>query len=66
MTCRNAVYINPVRDLGELLLKVEKPGRYTGGEHGRLAKKSAPKETPAPKETQPPCKPLLLFPTSMK
>jgi len=34
-------YIDPVRDLGGLLLEVEKPDRYTGGEFGRLAKKDA-------------------------
>jgi radical SAM-linked protein len=32
-------YINPVTDLGEALLGVEKPARYTGGEFGRLAKR---------------------------
>jgi len=35
-------YINPLTDLGELLLKVEKPGRYTGGEYGRLLKNGLP------------------------
>jgi radical SAM-linked protein len=34
-------FINPVEDFGELLLGVEKPGRYTGGEYGILAKKDA-------------------------
>ena len=32
-------YIDPVSDLGPFLLDVEKPGRYTGGEFGILAKK---------------------------
>ncbi|MDR3138647.1 MAG: TIGR03936 family radical SAM-associated protein [Treponema sp.] len=32
-------YINPVKDLGPLLLSVEKPARYVGGEYGLLAKK---------------------------
>jgi radical SAM family uncharacterized protein/radical SAM-linked protein len=32
-------FINPVEDFGELLLGVEKPGRYTGGEYGILAKR---------------------------
>ncbi|MCL2601327.1 MAG: TIGR03960 family B12-binding radical SAM protein [Treponema sp.] len=31
-------YFNPVRELGQALLSVEKPGRYTGGEYGRLCK----------------------------
>ena len=31
------MYIDPVRDLGASLLKVEKPCRYIGGEIGRLA-----------------------------
>jgi radical SAM superfamily enzyme YgiQ (UPF0313 family) len=30
-------YIDPLETLGALLLQVEKPGRYTGGEYGRLA-----------------------------
>jgi len=30
-------YIDPVKELGSLLLDVEKPARYTGGEFGRLA-----------------------------
>ncbi|MDR0554961.1 MAG: TIGR03936 family radical SAM-associated protein [Treponema sp.] len=34
-------YIDPCRDLGPGLLGVEKPGRYTGGEYGRLAKREA-------------------------
>jgi len=29
-------FIDPVKDFGPLLLEVEKPGRYTGGEYGRL------------------------------
>ncbi|MDR2518936.1 MAG: TIGR03936 family radical SAM-associated protein [Spirochaetaceae bacterium] len=32
-------YIDPVQDLGTALLGVEKPGRYTGGEYGRLGGK---------------------------
>jgi radical SAM-linked protein len=32
------VFINPVSELGGLLLEVEKPGRYVGGEFGILAK----------------------------
>ena len=35
-------YINPVKELGSLLLDVEKPSRYSGGEYGRLADKNAP------------------------
>jgi radical SAM superfamily enzyme YgiQ (UPF0313 family) len=31
------IRIDPVKDLGKLLLSVEKPGRYTGGEYGCLA-----------------------------
>jgi hypothetical protein len=38
-------YINPVNDLGALLLNVEKPCRYSGGEHGRLADRDAPLQT---------------------
>jgi radical SAM superfamily enzyme YgiQ (UPF0313 family) len=34
-------YIDPARDLGGLLLTVEKPARYAGGEYGRLASKEA-------------------------
>jgi radical SAM superfamily enzyme YgiQ (UPF0313 family) len=30
-------YVDPVKELGSLLLDVEKPARYTGGEFGRLA-----------------------------
>jgi len=32
-------YIDPIEEFGGLLLNVEKPGRYTGGEAGILAKK---------------------------
>ena len=32
-------YIDPLTELGPLLLKVEKPARYTGGEYGRLSGK---------------------------
>ena len=38
-------FVDPVRDMGELLLKVEKPCRYSGGEHGRLAVKDAALQT---------------------
>jgi len=38
-------YIDPLTDLGELLLSVEKPGRYTGGEYGRLLNKNSPELT---------------------
>ena len=34
-------YIDPILDLGELLLTIEKPNRYIGGEYGLLAKKDA-------------------------
>jgi radical SAM superfamily enzyme YgiQ (UPF0313 family) len=34
-------YIDPLRDLGALLLRVEKPARYTGGEYGSLAGREA-------------------------
>ena len=34
-TCR---FIDPLKDLGALLLSVEKPARYTGGEYGRLCR----------------------------
>ena len=34
-------YIDPLKELGALLLSVEKPARYTGGEFGRRAKKDA-------------------------
>ncbi|AEF83796.1 radical SAM domain protein [Treponema primitia ZAS-2] len=36
-----AVYIDPLKFPGELLLTVEKPARYTGGEYGSLAKRDA-------------------------
>ena len=32
-------FIDPLTDLGPLLLEVEKPARYTGGEYGRLCRK---------------------------
>ncbi|MDR1899501.1 MAG: radical SAM protein, partial [Treponema sp.] len=32
-----AVCVDPLKDLGKLLLSLEKPGRYVGGEYGRLA-----------------------------
>jgi len=35
-------YVDPAVDIGALLLGVEKPGRYSGGEHGRLAEKGEP------------------------
>jgi radical SAM superfamily enzyme YgiQ (UPF0313 family) len=38
-------YVDPVKDLGALLLGVEKPGRYCGGEYGRLATKDAALQT---------------------
>ena len=31
-------FIDPLTDLGQLLLTVEKPARYTGGEYGRLCR----------------------------
>ena len=34
-------YVDPLTELGGLLLNVEKPGRYTGGEYGIIAKKNA-------------------------
>ncbi|MDR2149803.1 MAG: TIGR03936 family radical SAM-associated protein [Spirochaetaceae bacterium] len=34
-------FIDPVQELGKLLLTVEKPARYVGGEYGRLAKQKA-------------------------
>lgn len=34
-------YINPLTDLGETLLEVEKPNRYVGGEYGCLATRDA-------------------------
>jgi len=33
-------HTNPVKDIGHLLLTVDKPSRYTGGEAGRLADKN--------------------------
>jgi radical SAM family uncharacterized protein len=41
----NTGYVDPLNDIGALLLEVDKPGRYCGGEHGRLAKKDAPLQT---------------------
>jgi radical SAM superfamily enzyme YgiQ (UPF0313 family) len=41
----DAILIDPVRDLGEALLGVEKPARYTGGEYGMLASPNAPFRT---------------------
>ena len=38
-------YIDTVTDLGNLLLSVEKPGRYAGGEYGAYAKKDAALKT---------------------
>ncbi|MDR3020547.1 MAG: TIGR03960 family B12-binding radical SAM protein [Treponema sp.] len=38
-------YVDPVNDLGDKLLKVEKPGRYTGGEFGLLANREKPFQT---------------------
>jgi radical SAM superfamily enzyme YgiQ (UPF0313 family) len=40
-----ARYIDPLKDLGGLLLEVEKPARYTGGEYGMLAKADAQFQT---------------------
>ncbi|MDR2444436.1 MAG: TIGR03936 family radical SAM-associated protein [Spirochaetaceae bacterium] len=40
-----ARYIDTLKDLGGLLLMVEKPARYTGGEYGMLAKADAPFQT---------------------
>ncbi|MDR0315884.1 MAG: TIGR03960 family B12-binding radical SAM protein [Treponema sp.] len=34
-------FVDPVKELGGLLLGVEKPARYCGGEYGRLAQKDA-------------------------
>jgi len=42
MSFHKTGYVDPVNDIGALLLEVDKPGRYCGGEHGRLAKKEAP------------------------
>ncbi|MDR2740450.1 MAG: TIGR03936 family radical SAM-associated protein [Treponema sp.] len=44
-----------MKDLGELLLTVEKPGRYTGGEYGRLAKRM-------PRDSPPQLNMLIAFP----
>ncbi|MCL2600426.1 MAG: radical SAM protein, partial [Treponema sp.] len=41
MSFQSPRYVSPVDDIGALLLGVEKPGRYVGGEHGRLAEKDA-------------------------
>jgi len=41
MSFHKTGYVDPVNDIGALLLGVDKPGRYCGGEHGRLAKKDA-------------------------
>jgi radical SAM superfamily enzyme YgiQ (UPF0313 family) len=35
------MFINIMEELGGLLLEVEKPDRYTGGEYGRLARREA-------------------------
>jgi len=40
-TTINTGIVNPVNDLGALLLEVEKPARYCGGEYGRLARRDA-------------------------
>ncbi|MDR1257506.1 MAG: radical SAM protein, partial [Spirochaetaceae bacterium] len=40
-----ARYIDPLDDLKGLLLTVEKPARYTGGEYGMLAKRDAAFQT---------------------
>jgi len=45
MSFHKTGYVDPVNDIGALLLGVDKPGRYCGGEHGRLAKKDAPLQT---------------------
>ena len=37
-------YINPVDKLGPLLLNIDKPGRYVGGEYGILKKNNYPNE----------------------
>jgi radical SAM family uncharacterized protein len=41
----NTGYVDPVHDLGALLLEVEKPARYCGGEYGRLARREPPLQT---------------------
>jgi radical SAM family uncharacterized protein len=38
-------FIDPVQELGGLLLEVEKPARYVGGEFGRLASKEEAMQT---------------------
>ena len=40
-------YIDPLKKLGPLLLEVEKPARYVGGEYGSLARRPPPEEAPA-------------------
>jgi radical SAM superfamily enzyme YgiQ (UPF0313 family) len=40
-------YIDPLEKLGKLLLDVEKPGRYTGGEYGSIAGRIFPEEQQA-------------------
>jgi len=45
MSFHKTGYVDPVNDIGSLLLGVDKPGRYCGGEHGRLAKKDATLQT---------------------
>jgi radical SAM superfamily enzyme YgiQ (UPF0313 family) len=40
-------YIDPLEKLGPLLLEVEKPARYVGGEYGSLARRPPPEEAPA-------------------
>jgi radical SAM superfamily enzyme YgiQ (UPF0313 family) len=37
----NLNFVNPGEELGEALLHIEKPARYTGGEYGRLAARAA-------------------------
>jgi radical SAM-linked protein len=34
-------YVDPLHELGQLLMEMEKPARYTGGEYGSLARRSA-------------------------
>jgi radical SAM superfamily enzyme YgiQ (UPF0313 family) len=41
----NIHYIDPLEKLGPLLLEVEKPARYTGGEFGSLARRPAAEDT---------------------
>ncbi|MDR1279054.1 MAG: TIGR03936 family radical SAM-associated protein [Treponema sp.] len=40
-------YIDPLEKLGKLLLEVEKPGRYTGGEYGSISRRLFPDEDQA-------------------